>query len=97
MHCKAHQFGRTAVNIGNRLANKTAKEAAEQGIFALVPVKQIKIPNLKPKYSKLNEQLAKQLKTSQNTEGWWITPEKQVIVTPQVMLELAKEKHTQTH
>jgi len=29
MHCKAHQFGQTAVNIGNRLADKTAKEAAE--------------------------------------------------------------------
>jgi len=49
MHCKAHQFGQTIINIGNRLADKTAKEAAEQGILALVPVKQIKIPNLKPK------------------------------------------------
>jgi len=38
-----------------------------------------------------------QLKASQNTEGWWVMPEKQVIVTPQVMLELAKEKHAQTH
>jgi len=97
MHCKAHQFGQTAVNIGNRLADKTAKEAAEQGILALVPVKPIKIPNLKPKYSKLDEQLAEQLKASQNTEGWWVTPEKRVIVTPQVMLELAKEKQAQTH
>jgi len=60
MHCKAHQFGQTAVNIGNRLADKTTKEAAEQGILALVPVKQIKILNLKPKYSKLDEQLAEQ-------------------------------------
>jgi len=96
-HCKAHQFGQTAVNIGNRLADKTVKEAAERGILALVPVKQIKIPNLKPKYSKLDEQLAEQLKASQNTGRWWVTPEKQVIVTPQVMLELAKEKHAQTH
>jgi len=97
MHCKAHQFGQTAVNIRNRLADKTAKEAAERGILALVSVKQIKILNLKPKCSKLDEQLAEQLKVSQNTEGWWVTPEKQVIVTPQVMLELAKEKHAQTH
>ena len=82
MHCKAHQFGQTIVNIGNRLADKTAKEATEQGILALVPVKQIKIPNLKPKCSKLDEQLAEQLKASQNTEGWWVTPEKQVTVTP---------------
>ncbi|GAB0210004.1 protein NYNRIN-like [Grus japonensis] len=31
MHCKAHQFGQTAINIGNRLADKAAKEAAERG------------------------------------------------------------------
>ncbi|GAB0209552.1 protein NYNRIN-like [Grus japonensis] len=97
MHCKAHQFGQTAVNVGNRLADKAAKEAAGQGILALVPVKQMKIPNLKARYSKLDEQLAEHLKASQNTEGWWVTPENQVIVTPQVMLELAKEKHEQTH
>ncbi|GAB0206608.1 protein NYNRIN-like [Grus japonensis] len=97
MHCKAHQFGQTAVNVGNRLVDKAAKEAAEQGILALVPVKQMKIPNLKARYSKLDEQSAEHLKASQNTEGWWVTPENQVIVTPQVMLELAKEKHEQTH
>ena len=97
MHCKAHQFGQTAVNMGNQLADKTAKEAAEQGILALVPVKQIKVPNLKPKYSKLDEQLAEQLKASQNTEGCWVTPEKQAIVTLQVMLKFTKEKHAQTH
>ncbi|KAK4821608.1 hypothetical protein QYF61_025185 [Mycteria americana] len=97
MHCKADQFGQTSVNIGNRLADKAAKEAAERGILALVPVKQMKIPNLKLKYNKLDEQLVEKLKASQNTEGWWVTPEKQVRVTPQVMLELAKEKHEQTH
>ena len=58
------------------MADKTAKEVAEQGILALVPVKQIKILNLKPKYSKLDEQLAEQLKASQNTEGWWVTARK---------------------
>ena len=41
--------------------------------------------------------LLEQLKASQNAEGWWVRPEKQVIVTPQVMLELAEEKHAQTH
>jgi len=97
MHCKAHQFGQAAVNTGNRLANKMAKEAVERGILALVPLKQIKIPNLKPKYSKLDDQLAEKLKASQNTGGWWVTPEKQGIVAPQVMLELAKEKHAQSH
>ncbi|GAB0203306.1 mitochondrial enolase superfamily member 1 [Grus japonensis] len=74
MHCKAHQFGQTAINIGNRLADKAAKEAAERGILALVPVKQIKIPNLKARYSKLDEQLAENLKASQNAEGWLNNP-----------------------
>ncbi|GAB0201686.1 protein NYNRIN-like [Grus japonensis] len=77
MHCKAHQFGQTAVNVGNRLADKAAKEAAEQDVLALVPVKEMKIPNLKARYSKLDEQLAEHLKASQNTEGWWVTPENQ--------------------
>ncbi|GAB0207673.1 protein NYNRIN-like [Grus japonensis] len=72
MHCKAHQFGQTAINIGNRLADKAAKEAAERGILALVPVKQIKIPNLKARYSKLDEQLAENLKASQNAKGWFL-------------------------
>jgi len=76
MYCRAHQFGQTTVNIGNRLAEKRAKEAAEQGILALAPVKQIKMPNLKPKYSKLDQQLAEQFKASQNTEGWWVTARK---------------------
>ncbi|KAK4810940.1 hypothetical protein QYF61_013348 [Mycteria americana] len=50
MHCKAHQFGQTVVNVGNRLADKTAREAAEQSILALVPVKQVKLPTPKPNY-----------------------------------------------
>ncbi|GAB0208093.1 hypothetical protein GRJ2_003275000 [Grus japonensis] len=74
MHCKAHQFGQMAVKIGNRLADKAAKEAAGQGIFALVPVKQMKIPNLIARYSKLDEQLAEHLKASQNAEGWLHSP-----------------------
>jgi len=41
--------------------------------------------------------LAEQLKASQNTEGWWVMPEKQAVVTLQVMLKLTKEKHAQTH
>jgi len=77
--------------------NKTAKAAAERGIRALIPVKQMKIPHVKLKCNKLDEQLAKKLRASQNTEGWWVTPEKQAIVTPQVTLTLPEEKHEQTH
>ncbi|KAK4831058.1 hypothetical protein QYF61_014990, partial [Mycteria americana] len=73
MHCKAHQFGQTAVNV----------EVAEQSILALVPVKQIKLPTLKPNCGELNQQLASLLKATINEERWLVTPTKQVIVTSQ--------------
>ncbi|KAK4831235.1 hypothetical protein QYF61_016333 [Mycteria americana] len=71
MHCKAHQFGQTLVNVGNRLADKTAREAAEQSILALVPVKQVKLPTLKPNFGKLDRLLAEQLRAEENEDGWW--------------------------
>ncbi|KAK4810609.1 hypothetical protein QYF61_007346 [Mycteria americana] len=97
MHCKAHQFGQTVVNVGNRLADKTAREAAEQSILALVPVKQVKLPTLKPNYSKLDRLLAEQLRAVENEDGWWVTSTRQVTVTPQIMIKIAEEKQRETH
>ncbi|KAK4806820.1 hypothetical protein QYF61_005616 [Mycteria americana] len=97
MHCKAHQFGQTVVNVGNRLADKTAREAAEQSILALVPVKQVKLPTPKPNYGKLDRLLAEQLRAAENEDGWWVTPIRQVIVTPQIMIKIAEKKHRETH
>ncbi|KAK4811227.1 hypothetical protein QYF61_022124, partial [Mycteria americana] len=97
MHCKAHQFGQTVVNVGNRLADKTAREAAEQSILALVPVKQVKLPTPKPNYGKLDRLLAEQLRAVENEDGWWVTPTRQVIVTPQIMIKIAEEKQRETH
>ena len=68
MHCKAHQFGQTMVNVDNRLADKTAREAAEQSILALVPVKQVKLPTPKPNYGKLDRLLAEQLRAVENED-----------------------------
>ncbi|KAK4806192.1 hypothetical protein QYF61_001115 [Mycteria americana] len=69
MHCKAHQFGQTVVNVGNRLADKTAREAVEQSILALVPVKQVKLPTPKPNFGKLDRLLAEQLGAVENEVG----------------------------
>ncbi|KAK4806435.1 hypothetical protein QYF61_013928, partial [Mycteria americana] len=66
MHCKSHKFGQTVVNVGNSLADKTATEAAEQSILALVPVKQVKLPTPKPNYGKLDRLLAEQLRAVEN-------------------------------
>ncbi|KAK4807175.1 hypothetical protein QYF61_024295 [Mycteria americana] len=97
MRCKAHQFGQTVVNVGNRLADKTPREAAEQSILALVPVKQVKLPTPKPNYGKLDRLLAEQLRAVENGDGWWVTSTRQVIVTPQIMIKIAEEKLRETH
>ncbi|XP_068277938.1 ribonuclease H-like [Nyctibius grandis] len=39
MHCKAHQFGDSPVHVGNRMADKAAKEAAESQILLVLPEK----------------------------------------------------------
>lgn len=97
MHCKAHKFGQTTVNVGNRLADKTAKEAAEQSILVLVPVKQVKLLILEPNYNEADQQLASLLKATTNGEGWLITPTKQVIVPPQIMTEIVEKRNEETH
>ena len=50
MHCKAHQTGKKPPEIGNQLAHEAAKEAAETGIMALLPEKEITLPETPPKY-----------------------------------------------
>ncbi|PKU29100.1 protein nynrin-like [Limosa lapponica baueri] len=97
INCKAHQFGQAAVNVGTRLADKSVKELAEQRILALVPTKQIELPVSEPNYSKADRYLALYLKATENERGWLVTPNKQVIVPPQVMIKTVKEKHKETH
>ena len=97
MHCQAHQFGQSTVNMGNRLADYTAKEVAQQGILALIPDRRIQLPGTKPFYSEVDRKLALHLKATENSEGWLITPNEQVIVPPQLMTQIAEARHKQTH
>lgn len=39
MLCKAHLFGNTSINVGNRLADKAAKEVAEKSILRVAAPK----------------------------------------------------------
>lgn len=53
MQCRAHEVGKTKPELGNHLANKTAKEAAEKGVLedkvlSLIPLPEIPLPVEKP-------------------------------------------------
>jgi len=54
-------------------------------------MKHVKLPILKPTYSKTDQQLASLLKATTSDAGWLITPTKQVTVTPQIVTESVRE------
>lgn len=85
------------VDVGNQLADKAAKEVTEQSILVLVLAKQIGLLVSELNCSTADRHLALHLKATMNETGWLITPDKQVIVPPQVMIEIVKEKHKETH
>ena len=97
MHCKAHQSGQSILNVGNRLADKTTKEVAEQHTIPLVPVKKVQLPVLKPSYSEADQHLASLFKATINREGWLITPTKQLIVPSKIMTEVVEKRHEEAH
>lgn len=51
LHCRAHQCGESQILVGNRLADKSAREVAQQGILALIPKKAVSLPEVSPGYS----------------------------------------------
>ncbi|XP_048151996.1 uncharacterized protein LOC125322381 [Corvus hawaiiensis] len=79
MHCKGHQKGKTAPELGNRFADETARGIAEKGIFAVVPQKEIDLSSFTPKY---DHKLIKFLKAEVKEGGWAVTPVGQVVVPP---------------
>eukprot|EP00075_Anas_platyrhynchos_P014162 XP_027303415.1 LOW QUALITY PROTEIN: uncharacterized protein LOC113840872 [Anas platyrhynchos] len=69
MHCRGHQRGSTDFEIGNRLADKEARRAAERGqveVLALIPDGKIQTleKGQAPKYSKEDLKLIEDLKGS---------------------------------
>ncbi|GAB0208648.1 protein NYNRIN-like [Grus japonensis] len=97
MHCKAHQHGHSPVQMGNRRADKAAKEAAGKQVLLLLPRKQQNLETKEPKYTPEDDKLAEVTKAKKNYEGRWVTPTNQVIVTQELMRELAERKHAETH
>ncbi|XP_050769787.1 uncharacterized protein LOC127027997 [Gymnogyps californianus] len=70
IHCKAHQLGNSPVHIGNRMADKAAKEAAENKVLLVLPEKVQRLGPRSPQYTPEDNQLANLLKANKNQEGW---------------------------
>lgn len=50
MHCRGHQKGITAPELGNHFADKAARGVAEKAILAVVPQIEIDLSEFTPKY-----------------------------------------------
>ncbi|XP_056372049.1 uncharacterized protein LOC130266810 [Oenanthe melanoleuca] len=62
MHCRGHQKGKTAPELGNCFADKMARRIAEKGILAVMPQKEIDLSGYTPKYDQADHKLIKFLK-----------------------------------
>lgn len=83
MHCKTHQKGDHDIITGNRQADLAAKQAARR---APVDLQGMLVPCAKtllnlPQYSAKEIQLAEKLKCMKRKDGWWETPNKQILIT----------------
>ncbi|GAB0208873.1 protein NYNRIN-like [Grus japonensis] len=105
MHCKGHQKGKTKVEIGNRFADRIARQVAmedskETQIDVLIPDGYLQQDVLKisnPSYGKEDQKLVLDLEGKDNGEGWMCTPEGKIIVPTNLLWGIVKREHEKTH
>ena len=97
MHCKAHRTGKTPPETGNQLADKAAKEAAETGIVALLPEKEITLPETPPKYENKDANNKDLTGTGTNGRVGYNTHTGQVVILPLLVKEIARHEHNNVH
>ena len=90
--------------MGNRLADKTTKQAAEGlGVTRGAPVKALilaELPELmldSPKYTEAQKQLAKAERAIKTEKGWWELPSGKLLVPKELAPTLVSQTHQATH
>nr|XP_038025432.1 uncharacterized protein LOC119714306 [Anas platyrhynchos] len=102
MHCRGHQRGSTDFEIGNRLADKEARKAAERGqveVLALIPDGKIQTleKGQAPKYSKEDLKLIEDLKGKLNVDGWAHLKDNRVVMPSNLVWPMVLGEHNKTH
>nr|XP_038025352.1 uncharacterized protein LOC119714290 [Anas platyrhynchos] len=102
MHCRGHQRGSTDFEIGNRLADKEARRAAERGqveVLALIPDGKIQTleKGQAPKYSKEDLKLIEDLKGKLNVDGWAHLKDNRVVMPSNLVWPMVLGEHNKTH
>ncbi|XP_061873043.1 protein NYNRIN-like isoform X1 [Colius striatus] len=99
MHCKAHQKGTTAQEVGNSMADWEARRAAERGtaeIQSLIPDGKIPINQI-PNYSKEDQKLIQDLGGKTKENGWATTPQGKIVVPSTLLWAIIMAEHRKSH
>ena len=104
IYCRGPQEEDTPWAQGNRLADKTTKQAAEAlGVTSEAPIKALisaGLPELtldSPKYIEAPNQLANAEGAIETEKGWWELPSGKLLVPEELAPTLVSQTHQATH
>ena len=104
IHSQGHQKEDNPLGSGNRLAVKTAKQAAKVlGVTREAPIKALVLAELlelrldSPKYTEAQNQLAKAEEAIKTEKGWWELPGAKLLVPEELAPTLVSQTHQATH
>jgi len=99
MHCKVHQKGDTAQELGNTMADCGAKrvvEKSELGVQSLVPDDKVQT-DCEPKYSKEDQKLIEDLGGKTEKGRWAKTPQGKTVIPFALLWAVVMPEHRKSH
>ncbi|XP_053255630.1 protein NYNRIN-like [Podarcis raffonei] len=101
IHCYGHKTGPGEVARGNRLADRVAKEAAQElapasVIGALVPEEILSTAD-KPAYTKQEKDTADAQELTLSKEGWYLTHDDRIWIPESLSRQIIQRYHGSTH
>ncbi|XP_027593940.2 uncharacterized protein LOC113996813 [Pipra filicauda] len=99
MHCRGHQKGNTNQEKGNRLADREAKKAAENGqveLASLIPDGKIIEVSSNVSYSKEDLKLIKDQQAQRKGNVYYLETG-QIVVPERVLWKVVQAEHNKTH
>jgi len=99
MHCKVHQKGDTAQELGNAMADCEVRRAAEKSeleLQSLVPDGKVQI-DCEPKYYKEDQKLIEDLRGKIEKSRWAKTPQGKIIIPFTLLWAVVMAEHRKSH
>ncbi|KAK4817868.1 hypothetical protein QYF61_001681 [Mycteria americana] len=98
MHCKGHQKGNADREVGDKLADYEARQAAEQGdeTLSLIPEKSLPLPE-SSEYDEKDQKLITDLEAKIGLSGWAVLKDNRIIIPFRLLWALTKTEHDKTH